>query len=228
MSDVTDRSAAPNTKGHILHWAARYDVLAWLLLLGRERAFRERLVDLARLLPGDAVLDMGCGTGTLAIAARRRVGPGGRVDGIDASPEMIARARVKARRASLDVAFREGVVEALPYPDAQFDAVLSTLMLHHLSRAARQACAREIRRVLRPGGRVLVVDFGPTPRGKRSLIGHFHRHGHVDLRDIVAMLNEAGLDVVQSGAVGVRNLHFALATVPSPVGSPIALAGQHP
>jgi ubiquinone/menaquinone biosynthesis C-methylase UbiE len=217
VSDVEDRTSAPATTGRVLHWAGRYDLLAWLLLLGRERAFRERLVDLARVGPGDVVLDVGCGTGTLAIAAKRRVGPSGSVHGIDASPEMIARATAKAARAGVDVTFRTGVVEALPYADASVDVVLSTLMLHHLPRKARQACAREIRRVLRPGGRVLVVDFGPTPHGKRGLIGHFHRHGYVDLRDIVALLSDAGLGVVASGAVGVRNLHFALASArPAP------------
>jgi ubiquinone/menaquinone biosynthesis C-methylase UbiE len=88
-------------------------------------------------------------------------------------------------------------------------------MLHHLPGAARRACAREIRRVLRPGGRVLVVDFGPAPRGRRSLIGHLHRHGHLALRDIVALLGDAGLDVLESGAVGTRSLHYALAGRPA-------------
>src|SRR5215471_5707535 len=79
-----------STTGLVLHWANRYDVLAWILLHGRERAFRERIVDLARLGPAEFVLDVGCGTGSLVIAAKRRVGPAGLVAGIDASPEMIA------------------------------------------------------------------------------------------------------------------------------------------
>jgi ubiquinone/menaquinone biosynthesis C-methylase UbiE len=202
------------TTGHVVHWAARYDAIVWLFTLGRERAFRERLISLARLRPGEAVLDIGCGTGTLAIAARQHVGPSGNVHGIDAAVEMIDRAKRKARRAGVDVTFEAGVVEALPYPDAHFDVVLSTLMLHHLPRKAREDCAREIRRVLKPGGRVLIVDFGTTPRGKKSLIGHFHRHGHVDLGDIVKVLVAAGLSIAESGAVGTRNLDFALAVAP--------------
>jgi ubiquinone/menaquinone biosynthesis C-methylase UbiE len=201
---------APGTKGRVLHSAAGYDLLAWLFLLGRERAFRERLVRLARLEPGQSVLDVGCGTGSLAIAAKRRVGPGGTVRGIDASPELIARARRKARKAGVDVPFTIGVVEALPFPDGHFDAVLSTLMLHHLPREARRQCAREMRRVLKPGGRVLAVDFGGADR--KSVIEHFHRHGRVDVHEIVELLTEVGLQIVESGAVGVRNLNFVLAT----------------
>jgi ubiquinone/menaquinone biosynthesis C-methylase UbiE len=215
MRKAADGNSAPGTTGRVVHWAVRYDLMAWLFMLGREGAFREKLVAMARLRPGDVVLDVGCGTGTLAIAAARSVGPSGSVHGIDASPEMIVRARKKAGKAGVDVDFRNGVVEALPYGDGHFDVVMSTLMLHHLPRKARQECAREIHRVLKPGGRVLVVDFGTTPRGKKSLIGHFHRHGHVDLRDIVEVLNDAGLSVIESGAVGIRNLHFAVATAPS-------------
>ena len=139
-----------------------YDALVWLVTLGRERAFRERLVDLARLVPGESVLDVGCGTGTLAIAAKRRVGEPGVVRGIDASPEMIEPARRKAAKAGASVDFETAVAESLPFPDASFDVVLSTLMLHHLPKATRQECAREMRRVLKPGGRVLAVDFAKS------------------------------------------------------------------
>jgi hypothetical protein len=67
---------------------------------------------------------------------------------------------------------------------------------------------------LKPGGRVLVVDFGPAER--EGLLAHFHRHGHVKLRDIIALLREAGLSIVESGAVGIRDLQFVLAMNPSP------------
>jgi ubiquinone/menaquinone biosynthesis C-methylase UbiE len=210
--ETKDRHSAPGTKGRVLHWAAGYDLLAWLLLLGKERAFRERLVRLARLEPGQSVLDIGCGTGSLAIAAKRRLGPSGKMQGIDASVEMIGRARKKAGKAGVDVTFTKGVVEALPFPDADFDTVLSTLMLHHLPHAARQQCAREMRRVLKPGGRVLAVDFGGATRNRKSFVERFHRHGRVDLHDIVKLLSDAGLQIVESGAVGVRDLNFVLAT----------------
>lgn len=213
MTKTMDRYSAPGTTGRVLHSATGYDLLAWLLLLGREGAFRERLVRLARLEPAQSVLDIGCGTGTLAIAAKRRVGPRGTVEGIDASPEMIARARRKASQAGVDVAFTNGVVEALPFADGHFDRVLSTLMLHHLPRDARHRCAREVRRVLKPGGFLLAVDFGGGAGGRRSLIEHFHRHGQVDVHAIVELLSEAGLETVESGAVGVRDLNFVLATI---------------
>jgi ubiquinone/menaquinone biosynthesis C-methylase UbiE len=198
------------TTGRVIHWAAGYDLVVWLFMRGRERAFRERLLDLARLRSGESVLDVGCGTGTLAIAARKRVGSAASVSGIDASPGMIARAQRKARRANADVAFETAVVEALPFGDARFDVVLSTLMLHHLPRQARAACAREIHRVLKPGGRVLAVDFGGPQKGS-GLVAHLHRHGHIPFPDLVALFRDAKLDVAESGAVGMRGLQFVLA-----------------
>jgi ubiquinone/menaquinone biosynthesis C-methylase UbiE len=112
----------------------------------------------------------------------------------------------------VDVTFTNGVVEGLPFPGEHFDTVLSTLMLHHLPRAAREQCVREIRRVLKPGGRVLAVDFGGTTGGRKSFIEHFHRHGRVDVHDIIKLLSEAGLEIIESGPVGVRDLNFVLAT----------------
>ena len=213
---TTNGAPTPSTKGLVMHSEARYyDLLAWMLTLGRERAFRERLVELARLEPGQTVLDVGCGTGTLAIASKRRVGMAGTVHGIDASPEMIDRARRKVAKAGVDVAFQTGIVEALPFPDASFDAVMSTLMLHHLPRPVREQCAREMRRVVKPGGRVLAVDFATPARERKGLLARLHRHGFMRLGDIVELLSEVGLNVVESGSVGVSDLQFALATAPS-------------
>jgi ubiquinone/menaquinone biosynthesis C-methylase UbiE len=213
--NMTDSNPTPRPTGLVLHSAARYDLMVWLLTLGRERAFREKILRLARLEPGESVLDVGCGTGTLAIAAKRHVGPSGAVYGIDASAEMISRANKKAGKAGVEVVFRNGAAQMLMFPDAQFDAVLTTVMLHHLPRKARQECACEMRRVLKPGGRVLAVDFGGSEREKRSFLTHFHRHGHVNRRDVMAILDEAGLHIVESGEVGISNLQFALATTPS-------------
>ena len=198
------------TRGRILHRAAGYDWLVWVLTLGRERALRDRFLTLARVQPGESVLDVGCGTGTLAIAAKGRVGPSGVVHGIDASAAMVARATSKAHRRSVDVAFEEAIVEALPFPDARFDLVTSTVMLHHLPRDAKLACAREMRRVVKAGGRVFVADFG-SPSSRRSVIGHFHRRGHTKPDDVRTLLTAAGLEPIDSGAVGTNDLHFVLA-----------------
>ena len=207
---MTIHETLPATKGLVLHRAASYDILVWLLTHGRTRAFRTRMVALARVETGETVLDVGCGTGSLAIAAKNQVGDDGQVSGIDASPEMIARATSKAAKAGVDVSFRTAVAEALPFADATFDVVLSTLMLHHLPRKVRQQCAREIRRMIKPQGRVLVVDFARA-QSRSGFLAHFHRHGHVDPRDIVTLLEGAQLRCVGGGPVGVSSLHFALA-----------------
>jgi ubiquinone/menaquinone biosynthesis C-methylase UbiE len=123
---------------------------------------------------------------------------------------MIARATAKAAKAGIDVCFENALAEALPFPEGQFDVVLSTLMLHHLPRKVRQQCAREIRRVLKPQGRALVVDFAHAPPTS-GILAHFHRHGHVDPQDVVALLEEAELRCVESGSVGISSLHFVRA-----------------
>lgn len=203
------------TTGRILHRAAGYDLLVWLITRGRERTFQERLIALARIQPGESVLDVGCGTGSLAIATKRHVGSAGIVCGIDASSEMIARATRKARKSGLEVVFQQALAEALPFTDARFDVALSTVMLHHLPRSARQACVREMRRVLKPGGRVLAVDFDAPTQERRGLMSHFHRHGHTKPEDLVAVLTGAGLDRIDNGPVGVSNLHYVLTIRPT-------------
>lgn len=176
------------TSGLVLHRAALYDLTLWLLSRGRESAFREKVLRLARLSPGEQVLDVGCGTGTLAIAAKRQVGTTGTVYGVDASPEMLARANRKVRKAGVEIVLKNALVEALPFPDGRFDVVLSTVMLHHLPGKLRRQCAAEIRRVLKPGGRVLAVDFGTSPSQKRGFVAHFHRHGHISLARMATVL----------------------------------------
>lgn len=200
----------PKTSGRLISHAFGYDMLMWLLTLGREDVVRERFLDLGRVRPGERVLDVGCGTGALAIAAKKRVGPG-KVTGIDASPEMIERANQKAKNLRIDVDFRVAVVELLPFEDAQFDVVLSTLMLHHLPRAARETCMQEIARVLRPGGRILAVDF-MRDENMRGIIALLHRHGGLKVNDIVGLVRSAELTRVASGAVGKLGLYYVLAT----------------
>jgi ubiquinone/menaquinone biosynthesis C-methylase UbiE len=210
---IAEARTLPETAGLILHRAAQYDLLLWLLTLGRERGFRERALSLAHLSEGESVLDIGCGTGTLAIAAKRYVGSKGYVCGIDAGPEMIARANKKAKKAGPEVDFRNAMAESLPFPDGHFDVVLSTLMLHHLPGKLRNQCAAEVRRILKPGGRFLAIDFGIAP-GTRGIIAHFHRHGHINLEEMVRIFREAGLNVGERGRIGIGDLEYVVAVAP--------------
>ena len=207
--------AAGSSIGVLLHSPRLYDMFLELALLGRAPRFREQLLGLAELRPGETILDVGCGTGSLAMLARKAVGPAGIACGVDASPEMIAWARRKAERAGVEVSLQRASAQALPFPDAHFDAVLSTLMLHHLSGKARTQLVHEARRVLKPGGRVLIVDFAAaSPR--KGLMRHLrHRHGNVPLAQILTLLEGAGLAIAASGPVGIKNVHYALARVPA-------------
>jgi ubiquinone/menaquinone biosynthesis C-methylase UbiE len=125
----------------------------------RDRAIKRRVLARALLAEGDDVLDIGCGTGTLAVAAAR-ASPGVDVTGLDADASILARARRRAADAHLEIRFDEGRSNALPYADASFDVVLSTLFFHHLPDDAKRRTAGEIVRVLRPEGRLVVGDLG--------------------------------------------------------------------
>ena len=123
----------------------------------REGAWRARLVrDVLDGSPRD-VLDLGCGTGTLAIAMARAPGEA-RVTGIDGDPEILEIARGKEGSAGID--FVEGLANELPFADGSFDRVVTSLLLHHLDPAVKRAALAEARRVLRPGARLHVADFG--------------------------------------------------------------------
>lgn len=207
-------NSGQHTAGLLLHNAGFYDLTLWLLNLGRRRRFHERLLEFVTLNAGDRVLDVGCGTGSLAVAAKHVVGPSGAVFGVDASPKMLARARKKACRAGVEVTFTEAHAQHLPYPESRFDVVLSTLMLHHLPRVARTACAAEIARVLRPGGRALAVDFEPRSGSSRGLLGGFHRYGGLSLDALILLFRNAGLHVEDSGEAGFAGMQFLLAARP--------------
>lgn len=210
----------PRPIGAVLHSPILYDWIVWLALRGRERRMRRRLLELSRLRSGESVLDVGCGTGTLAILAKETAGRSGTVCGVDPSPEMLARARVKAARAGAEVRFENAAAQALPFQDSSFDVAFSTMMLHHLGRAARRALATELRRVVRSGGRVLLVDFAKPAVKPSRMAGHFrHRHGHSDLAEVVELLDGAGFPLIDSGAVGFKNMQFALAGSPAPMAS---------
>lgn len=208
MSD----SLGVNTDGIVLHSPLLYDFTLWLATAGKESSFRRQLLDLAGVTRGESVLDVGCGTGTLAVAAKERVGPAGGVFGVDASPEMLRRAAAKARRAAVNVSFENAAAEALPFPTATFDIVLSVAMLHHLPEETRKRCVVEIRRVLKPTGRLLAVDFAAFAQQKRTLFSHLHRpHGNATPNEVANMLAEVGFRTNQIGEVGFRGFWYILA-----------------
>lgn len=139
-----------------------------IALTTRERTFRGRLRGqaLAGLPDGARVVDVGCGTGTFAIALAAAA-PAAEVVGLDGDPEILALARAKPGAERVDL--REGLATELPLPDASADRVVMSLLLHHLARDAKERALAEAARVLRPGGRLHVADWGrprdPLMRG---------------------------------------------------------------
>jgi ubiquinone/menaquinone biosynthesis C-methylase UbiE len=135
----------------------------------RERTFKQKLLDQAQLEAGFDVLDLGSGSGTLALWAKQRE-PGLRIRGLDGDPAIIAQAERKAARAGAEIPFDEGMSYELPYDDASFDRVLSSLFFHHLILRDKERTIAELARVLRAGGELHVADWG-EPRSVPAKLG---------------------------------------------------------
>jgi len=199
---------SPGTTGRVLHQARWYDLLTRVMSFGRLDTIRDKLIELAAPVPGEIVLDVGCGTGTLAIALHAKVGPG-EMHAIDASPEMIEVAKEKSARQGSGVDCQVGLIEAIPFPDDSFDLVTSSLMLHHLPDELKPSGLAEIRRVLKPGGRFMAMDLAMpshSPLGHlRSILGRARGDGTV--ATLTPMLREAGFDHVE--AIPTRHKNFA-------------------
>ena len=170
-----------------------YDPL--VKLLGGEQA-KGALLDQADLRPGHRVLDIGCGTGSLAVVIKR-LHPDVDVVGLDPDPKALARARRKAERAGVTIQFDQGFSEGLPYPDTSFDRVFSSLMFHHLPRPDKERTLCEVRRVLKPRGSLHLLDFRGPESGSHSFLTHF-LHSNRRLRDnsesrILALMSQVGL-----------------------------------
>ena len=138
-----------------------YDSVIAVVL--RERLFKARLVAEAALAPGLRVLDVGCGTGTLTLALKGAC-PEADVTGLDIDPDALRIAGEKVRAANFAVSLSLGSATKLVFPNESFDRVFTSLLLHHLTTAQKGEALRETARVLKPGGYLLLADWGP-PRG---------------------------------------------------------------
>jgi ubiquinone/menaquinone biosynthesis C-methylase UbiE len=125
----------------------------------KEQAFKARLIDQARLAPGQRVLDVGCGTATLTIMAKQAC-PEATVIGLDGDPDVLALARAKVAQAGVEVELVQGMAWAPPLPPGSCDRVISSLVFHHLGSEEKLRTLGATRTLLRPGGELHVVDWG--------------------------------------------------------------------
>ncbi len=167
----------------------------------RERAFKSALINQAAIKPEQRVLDVACGTGTLAISIKTQF-PSAHLRGLDGDVKILVMAKKKAANNKVEIQFDHGVSYDLPYPDSNFDRVVSTLFFHHLPWLDKVRTAREALRVLQPGGELHVADWGSATGVMRLLFlfvqlldGFENTRPHVEGR-LVDVFKEAGFDSV--------------------------------
>ena len=186
-----------------------YDPLLRLHL--RERQWKGRLVDQMRIEPGQRILDVGCGTGTLALMIQER-SPTTRVVGIDPDPQILDIAGGKAERTNSAVRFDLAYADRLPYQDSSCDRVVSSLVLHHLSHETKVLALREAWRVLSPGGELHIADIGrPTSALTRVVVIPFRLFDDSGTTEdnlagcLPSLIEDAGFsEVVETGRVLLR------------------------
>jgi ubiquinone/menaquinone biosynthesis C-methylase UbiE len=175
-----------------------YDLLT--RVLGMNKAY-DRLVEQAELDDGLRVLEIGCGTGNVTIRAKR-VAPGADVVGTDPDPLALVRAQRKARGLA-GIRFERAYAQKLPFADGEFDRVLSSMMLHHLTEDTKVAAASEIHRVLRPGGTLNIVDIGGHVDMHHGLAARWMKdnpYAAGNLGDAIPhLLRNAGFDCAEVG-----------------------------
>ncbi len=184
-----------------------YDPLTRLAGIG---AVHRRLLEQAGLRPGQRVLEIGCGTGNLLLAAKRAQ-PGAVVVGLDPDLDALARAHRKARRRGLAVQLDRGYADELPYADNSVDVVFSSFMLHHVPTDRREQAIREVRRVLSPGGALHVVDIDVAAAPADGWIARrAHRHAPTPESHgggVPDLLRRAGfIDVSETGSDARRHV----------------------
>jgi ubiquinone/menaquinone biosynthesis C-methylase UbiE len=177
-------------------------------LLGGDAA-RRALVEQAQLQPGQRVLEVGSGTGTLSTMIKKLY-PSVDVVGLDPDHKALARAQRKAAREKLAIHFDQGFADALPYPEKSFDRVFSAFMFHHLSADERVPMLREGRRVLKPGGEFHMLDFEGSDHGAHGFLARI-LHSHERLKDnsearVLSLMNESGF--LGAEKVGRRKMLF--------------------
>jgi demethylmenaquinone methyltransferase / 2-methoxy-6-polyprenyl-1,4-benzoquinol methylase len=159
--------------------APRYDFLNRVLSVGRDRSWRARAVALASLGPDEVGLDLGIGTGDLAVALLAASDPSARIVGVDLSEEMLARVRARANALGLATRLeaRRADAQALPFTDGSFDRVTAGFTVRNFGDL--DAGLREMRRVLRPGGRAVILEFSMPPHPLVRLGYRAYIHGIV-------------------------------------------------